>query len=133
MKLDGLEGTLRAVLRRIWEQVSRLEALMGGPIRVEVCGLARDRSCIEDLVAYMRSELTRITQRWVSYRVRSTRLALHDAAQALRRLGKVPQVERYLREGSGRQDWPALAAVCSCLCSELEVQIDEAPDLLGAT
>jgi hypothetical protein len=89
---------------------------------------------LEELLAFLRDELDRITLSWSGYRDRpwidrgAFRAALYAAAQAVQQLGKVPALAHFLREGSARHDWPALAEICARIRAVLSISMAVEPE-----
>lgn len=135
-KVDSLaELALRAVRMVLLADLVKLQNLGGRPVRGYALSSARGRlRRVDDLAAFVREKLDRITLMWLDYRDPPSedrvafRFALCAAAQAMQRLRKVPALERFLREGSGRNDWPELAEIANRMRAAFEIRIEVQPD-----
>lgn len=137
---NSLESLSELVLRTVRMVVlTELAALRDVISDVAACGrghaLFRGRfRSVDDLLAYVHEELDQITQIWSSYRDRrctdrtAFRDALYAAARAMQNLGRAPELARFLREGSLRDDWPPLASTCWRIRAALDIQLAVQPD-----
>jgi hypothetical protein len=142
VNMDGLGGmleslaelVLRAVRMVLLAELDALRGLWRGPAASRrSTRLFGDRfRSIDDLASFVHAELDRITlmwnrdQPWVDRR--AFRAALRAAAQAMRRLGEAPELSRFLRDGAGHSDWPALIRICRRIRAALDIRIMVEPD-----
>lgn len=130
------ELVLRAVRMVLLTELAALRDLVGSSAPHER-GRTATRSrfrYLHDLMVFVHEELDRITRTWSGHRDRpwadrrAFRAALYAAAQAMQQLGRVPDLAHFLREGSVRDDWPELAAICTRMRAALDIRIAVQPD-----
>ena len=142
VQVDGLDGMLESLAELVLRAVrvvllAELDVLRG----LARGAAARGRSTrlfggrfqsIDDLASFVHAELDRITRMWSRDRPwvdrEAFRAALRAAAGAMRHLGEVPELSRFLQEGAVRSDWPALVAVCRRTRAVLDIRIVAEPD-----
>lgn len=143
--VDGLDGTLESLGELILRAVrmvllTELDVLQGLVCGAAARGLStrlfdgRFQS-FDELALFVRAELDRVTRMWRRNHDRpwvdlpAFRAALRAAAQAMRQLGEVPELSRFLRDGATRSDWPALRGICrrtrAALCIRVVVEPDQ--------
>jgi hypothetical protein len=89
---------------------------------------------IEDLTGCVHAELGQITDQWRAHRGRARterpayRAALQAAHAAMCKLGTASEFARFLWEGRGRADCPALRALCARISAALTLRLDAEPD-----
>ena len=127
---------LRAVRMIVLVELDNLRDVLCSP---SACGRAhalhwwRSRG-IDDFEFLVRCAVDRVTAAWaehrgVEHRDRGAyRSALRAAHEAMRALGELPGLSRFLRDGAARGDWPALAAICTRLQAALRLRIAIEPD-----
>lgn len=144
VSMDGLDGTpeslaelvLRAVRMVLLTELDALQYLVrGAAVRGRSTRLFDGRfQSFDELALFLRAELDRVTRMWRRDHDRpwvdrlAFRAALRAAAQAMRHLGEVPELSRFLRDWAGRSDWPALLGICGRMRAALGIQIAVEPD-----
>lgn len=140
--MDGLGGMLESLTELVLRAVRMVLLIELDVLRGLVCGAAaHGRSTrlfggrfesIDNLASFVHAELDRITRMWSRDRPwvdrGAFRTALRAAARAMRHLGEVPELSRFLRDGAVGSDWPALVGTCRRMRAALDVQIAAEPD-----
>lgn len=144
LTVDGLGGTLESLaelmLRAVrvvllveldaFQNVVRSAAAHGRSTRL----FDGRFDSFDELASFMRAELDRVTRMWSSDHDRpwtdrlAFRAALGTATQAMRHLAEVPELSRFLRDGSMRSDWPELLRICRRMRAALGTRIAVEPD-----
>jgi hypothetical protein len=136
-RLESLaELAVRAVRMVLLTELADLRDVVGGsdPRGVPRTWCTGRFRRLDDLLAFLYDELDRITRMWSGYRDRpwidrvAFRAALHAASRAMQQLGKMPALVHFLREGSARHDWPALAEICARIRAALAIGIAVEPE-----
>lgn len=135
--LESLAGLmLRAVRMVLLAELDALQNLVrGAAVRGRSTRLFDGRfESFDELTSFIRAELDRVTRMWSSDHDRpwtdrlAFRAALGTATQAMRHLTEVPELSRFLRDGSVRSDWPELLRICRRMSAALSIRIAVEPD-----